>query len=157
MPARSTERRNNLMDSREILISELGFLDESIVAFDENPKKSIGEKSALNQEVSSTTSENILLKSVEGLSDDAALAVLESYKKIPKAVKDSVGNFYDTLQRLGGDTTMQDVKDSLKGLKEACSDGYERVYKSAVKDAKKIVPKIQTRLMMEGIEEEKGK
>lgn len=145
------------MGTRDNLISELGFLDESIVAFDENPKKNIGEKSTLNQEVHSTTSENILLKSVEGLSDDAALAVLESYKKIPKAVKDSVGHFYDTLQRLGGDTMMKDVKESLKGLKEACSDGYERVYKSAVKDAKKIVPKIQTRMMMEGLDDENVK
>ena len=37
------------MDSKEILISELVFLDESNVAFDESPKGRVGGKSNLNE------------------------------------------------------------------------------------------------------------
>ena len=97
----------------------------------------------------------MLITMIEGLSDESALAVIVAYRKIPQDIKDAVGQCYDILRRLGGDTAIKDIKESLKGLKAACGDEYNGVYKGVVKDAKKILPNIQTRMMLEGLEEEK--
>ena len=141
------------MSAKEELISELGFLDEMpVVAMDEkvrNQKKA----SRRNEEVPDTSIDESLLNAIEGLSDGAALAVLSAYRSIPKEVKDAVKAVYDALGILGGETSMEDLKDALKALKETCGEEYEGLYESAVRDAKKYVPKIQTRLLTESIDE----
>lgn len=138
------------MGTKEDLISELRFLDEAIVAMDEKPKKG---KSSRNKEVPETSIEQSLLEAIDGLSDDAALAVLDTYRKMPKEVKTAVKGVYDTLATLGGNSTMEDLKTSLANLKAACGEEYSPLYTNVVKDAKKIVPKIQTRLLGEWAEE----
>lgn len=141
------------MSAKEELISELGFLDEpTVVAMDEKPHRH-KKPSRRNEEVPDVPVNEALLKAIEGLSDEAALAVLSAYRSMPKAVKDAVKSVYDALGTLGGSSSMEDVKESLKALKDACGEEYEGLYESAVIDAKKYVPKIQTRLLTESIEE----
>ena len=140
------------MGMKEELISELGFLDEANVVMDERPSKRKGNRGfSLNKEVPDVSVEQVLLESVEGLSDDAALAVMDAYRKIPKEVKKAVEGVYKVLRRLGGKTSIEDIRNALKTLKEACGGEYKGIYDTAVKDAKKYVPKIQARLFAESI------
>lgn len=142
------------MSAKEELIAELGFLDDSAVVLDEKPKSSKDKaKQKRNEEVPDSVIEQSLLNAIDGMSDEAALAVLAAYRKIPKTVKDAVKAVYAAMETLGGDSTMEDVKSSLIALKESCGEDYGGLYESAVKDAKKYVPKIQSRLLTEGIGE----
>lgn len=140
------------MTEKEKLISELGFLDEKI-ALDEKPKADNKVKSKRNAEVPDMKTESALLSAIQGLSDESALAVLSAYKRIPREVKDAAKAAYDAIGDLGNTSSIEDVKDCLKSLKATCGDGYKGLYQSVVKDAKKYVPKIQTRLLTESIEE----
>ena len=105
-----------------------------------------------NKEVPEVSLEKSLLKAVEGLSNGAALALLEAFRKIPKAVKSSVIGVYDSLGSLGVDTSIDDVKSRLVGLSKACGDRYKSIYDKVLKDVKKILPKIQARIFTESIE-----
>lgn len=142
------------MSAKQELLSELGFLDDSAVALDEKPKatKAKPEKKR-NSEVPETSVEQSLLNAIDGMSDEAALAVLAAYRRIPKAAKEAVKAVYTALENLGGESTVEDVKSSLIALKEACGKEYGGLYESAVKDAKDYVPKIQSRLLAEGLGE----
>ena len=118
---------------------------------DEETEKSESPK-RINSEVGSSNREGSLLNFIDGLSDDAALAVIEAYKSIPDEVKDATEKVYEALKNLGGDTSMDDVKQALSELKEVCGEWYGKVYELTFNDVKKIAPKIQTRIMMEGLD-----
>lgn len=141
------------MGTKESLLSELGFLDEANVVFDENPKAkdSDEKKQARNEEVPEVNLDKALLKAIDRMSDEAALAVLRAFGKIPESVKNAVRNVYDTLGALGIDSTTEDVKSSLKVLKKACGKKYTSIYDKTVKDVKRLVQKIQTRMFSESI------
>ena len=145
------------MGMRDDIMSELGFLDDTIVAFDEKPK-SVKEqdlsnrKSLINEEVPDVSINQGLLSMIDGLSDEAALAVIDAFNKIPKEIKDEVVSVYNTMRHLGGDSSIEDVKKALLKLRDTCGEEYKGVYEDAVKDAKRYVPKIQTRQMMESLE-----
>ena len=107
---------------------------------------------SLNQEIPTTSIEQSLLDILDGLSDEAAMAVLDAFQKIPKDVIEAVNEVYRILQNLGDETTVEDVKDSLQRLKEKCGEENVHVYKIAARDAKRYVPKIQARLFRESLE-----
>ena len=141
-----------VMTEKEKLISELGFLDENI-ALDEKPKAEKKVKAKRNAEVPDMKTESALLSAIQGLSDEAALAVLSAYKKMPRNVKDAAQAVYDALGGFGADYSMEDLKERLKALKAACGAKYMGLYEIAVKDSKNYVPKIQSRLFSEGLED----
>ena len=141
------------MGNREKIIRELGFLDEASFVMDAIAKDG-NQKASFNEEVPDVTENQGILSMIDGLSDEAALKVIEAYNKIPEEVKNAVKGFYNALQSLGTKKTIEDVKESLKALKGVCGEEYGDVYRDSVKDAKKLVPKIQTRLMMESLDDE---
>lgn len=125
------------------------WVDKSETVFADDDDKAV--KNGLNQEVPSMSIEEGLLKAVDKMSDEAALALLEAYRKIPQAVKKATGTVYRDLQRLGHGVTTEDVKEDLTALKKACGDKYEGIYNRVLKDTKKIVPKIQSRMFSDSI------
>lgn len=106
----------------------------------------------LNQEIPTTCIEQSLLNILYGLSDEAAMAVLDAFQKIPKEVIDAVDDVYASLQKLGEETTVEDVKDSLRKLEEKCGEENMYVYRIVERDAKRYVPKIQARQFRESLE-----
>lgn len=151
-----------MASTKETILEELDFLDK--IALDESPKgKSKGKSNKSkpntktarkpNLEISETSEEAAILKYIEGLSDDAALAVIAVYKSLPEEVKDAVGRVYDEIKGLGIYSTMESVKDALVELKELCGEWYSRIYEATLKDAKRVIPKIQMRQMTEDLGE----
>lgn len=119
----------------------------------EHKLEDIAKKEAsLNQEIPTNSIEQSLLEILDGLSDEAAMAVLDAFQKIPKEVIEAVNKVYETLQRLGDETTVDEVKKSLIELKEVCGEENVHVYKIAARDAKRYVPKIQARQFRESLE-----
>ena len=104
-----------------------------------------------NEEVPNEGINEALGSALEGLSDESKMAVLEAYKKIPSAVKKAVEGFYEALGGLGYSAELEDVKKGIKEVEEACGEEYEGVYKLVLRDAKRYVPKIQTKHLMEEI------
>lgn len=143
------------MGTRDDLISELGFLDEAKEVMDEKPAKgkpSVKEAEQVwHEEVPKSNLKKALLKAIEGLSTDAALAVLEAFRRMPDAVKDGVGAVYNALGTLGWKTSPEDVKDALVVLKEACGEKYKGIYNRTVKEVKRLYPKIQSRMFSESL------
>ena len=139
------------MGTRDDLISELGFLDEAKDVMDEKPSNGKADKPIRHKEVPESNLKQALLKATEGMSTDAALAVLEAYRRMPDAVKDGVKAVYEALGTLGGNTTTEDIKDALVALKEACGEKYKGLYEKTLKEVKKIVPKIQSRMFSESL------
>ena len=142
------------MGTKESLLSELGFLDEANVVFDENPKAkdSDKKKQARNEEVQEVNLDKALLNAIDRMSDRAALAVMEAYRKIPESIKSTVKGVYDAMGSLGEVTSNEDVLVEVEKLKKACGKKYKGIYEKILKDVKKIVPKIQARIFSEEIE-----
>lgn len=146
-----------MASTKETILEELAFLDK--IALDESPKgKSKGKKKSKtntdrkpNLEVSETSEESAILKFVDGMSDSAALAVINAYRSIPQEVKDGIHKVYEELKGLGIYSTMESVKDALVELKEVCGDWYKCAYDETLKDAKRVIPKIQMRQMTEDL------
>ena len=141
------------MGTKENLLSELGFLDEANVVLDENPKQdgSDNNKPIRNEEVPEMNLDKTLLKAIDGMSNEAALAVIRAVKKIPASIKKAVGAVYEAVGELGIATSTDDVKKSLTDLKKECGKKYVKIYDKTVKDVKKRVQKIQARLFSDGI------
>lgn len=146
-----------MASTKETILEELAFLDK--IALDESPKgRSKGKKKAKtntdrkpNLEVSETSEESAILKFVDGMSDSAALAVINAYRSIPQEVKDGIHKVYEGLKGLGIYSTMESVKDALVELKEVCGEWYKCAYDETLKDAKRVIPKIQMRQMTEDL------
>lgn len=105
----------------------------------------------INTEVPMMSVEEGLLKAVEHMSTDAALALLAAYRKMPDRVKKATRSVYKALQRLGNGVSIEEVKATLTALKDACGEKYEKLYKRVLNESKRIVPKIQARLFKESL------
>ena len=107
-----------------------------------------------NAEIPNMSLAMLLLEMVEGLSDDATLAVLEAFKNIPKAIKRGVVSIYDDLKYLGLGKEPDDIKIGLKALKSSCGEGYKDLYKMVEKDTLHYLNKIQNRMFKDSLAEE---
>ncbi len=89
-----------MASTKETILEELDFLDK--IALDESPKgKSKGKKKSKtntdrkpNPEVSGTSEESAILKFVDGMSNSAALAVINAYRQNKKAKGDFTRGLY---------------------------------------------------------------
>lgn len=97
-----------------------------------------------------------LTAAIEGLGDDAAIAVLGAYKKIPEEVKRAVTAVYATIEGLGDDVSMGDLRGALKALRDECGDEYRGLYAKVLADSRERVTKVVAHLMTERLESDEN-
>ena len=107
-----------------------------------------------NAEIPDMSLAMLLLEMVEGLSDDATLAILEAFKNIPKAIKRGAVSIYNDLKYLGVGKEPDDIKFGLKRLKVYCGEEYKDLYKMIEKDTLHYVNKIQNRMFKDSLADE---
>ena len=152
-----------MASTRESLLSELGFLDSYVM--DEKPKdkskdetgkeklaNSPSKNDVVNEEAVVSDPNEAVLKLIEGMDNKAALAVIGEYRLIPEEVKRRTDSVYSAMRGLGGKSKLKDVKEALMELKKTCGEHFTNVYNLTLKDAKKIIGKIATRQMEDGLE-----